>query len=316
MSTRTKIAESLSHPPGWVVVSVDPAPEGVDLTVKIARRHPDRPNLSPTGWQAAPHAYTPREIARHGNRLDLHFGPEMSRHVGVDTGIALEISALNVSERHFWPAIAAAHGEGNLDVTLPSAPHPPETVVKIAAPLPKPAEPPPDEPRAASVHPTVSPPSENGRGRAAWLGGALVVMIALAVGAYLLWPDMMQEQSGPDFEARYQSMHEAGGHADDLLSLGLEAMAAGQTDLGFRAITLAADRNLPSAKIRLARWYDPLETETGPVERSANVAALYYSDAAAGGDTSASSALARLCSAYPFSAVEGMQEFDKATHCP
>lgn len=316
MEKRVKIEESLSHPPGWVVLSVKPAPATADLSVSIARRHPDRPHLSPSGWQAAPHAFMPRAVERADGIVDLVFGPEMTRHIGIDTTVSLVIPAAGIDERHFWPSVAASPDEGNVDLVLPKDPDPDQGG---SGPKTRPSPPPPP-PVNVDEGKTVAMAAEPG-GRRRWLAGTLVLLL-LVGGAtgYLFWPPTVSAPppppAPPSFEARYQKYRIEGGHAEDLLSVGLEAMTAAQTDIGFRAITLAADRGLSAAKVTLGRWYDPLETGTSPVQRSGNVAAVYYSEAAATGDGGASANLSRLCASEPGTAGQGMQDFDKATHCP
>lgn len=120
------------------------------------------------------------------------------------------------------------------------------------------------------------------------------------------------------FTQRYEQILREGGQADQLLGLGREAMAARETDAGFKAIALAADRGSAAAKFLLGEWYDPLRPRTVPLNPDAAIAAAYYQDAGRSGHAPANGALTRLCAAARDPATapqEAFATFDPSLHC-
>lgn len=95
-------------------------------------------------------------------------------------------------------------------------------------------------------------------------------------------------------------------------------MAARETDAGFNAIALAADRGSAAAKFLLGEWYDPLRPRTVPLTPDAAIAAAYYQDAGRSGHAPANGALTRLCAAARDPATlsqEAFATFDPSLHC-
>jgi len=122
----------------------------------------------------------------------------------------------------------------------------------------------------------------------------------------------------PNFASRYRDYLNQQGHADDLLTLGHEALSANETEVGFNAVTLSADRGSAAAKYLMGQWYDPMSPNRQLVTANPNNAALYYGDATALGSEEARSALKKLCdaAAATTAAAPGWSaDFDRKTYC-
>lgn len=121
----------------------------------------------------------------------------------------------------------------------------------------------------------------------------------------------------PSLADRYRSFLGQQGHADDLLALGREALIADETEVGFNAVTLSADRGSADAKFLIGQWYDPGQTDS-PTRPNANNAANYYREAASLNHPEAMAALQELCSAAQGEgegAPDWASDFDMKTNC-
>ena len=330
MTNRVTILED--NQPGTVVLSVSGLAPSEDVKVTITRKKSDRPNLGPQGWQTTEYLFTPRVI-RDGSKgaTDLVFGREMTDHLDLDADIWVGVPSESHRERHFWPANMAAPGAAKLDVELPTAP-----VIETEGPSGTGSQDTDsesdeaddsDERDAEEEGPTklVDPPEPKERGKRGWIIPAVLATCCLflaGAAAYYFWPllsETRQSEREPvprNLTALYAQYRSEGGHAEELLSLGQEALESGQQDLGFNAITLAADRQNAAANMLIGRWYDPLETERGLLEPNANSAALYYTNAAVAGHVEAEALISRLCEAPENELTPPeSQPFDRRSYC-
>lgn len=357
MASRLTIREDDTLPPGWVSITLAMPHVPEDVGVTITRRSPsEKPHLGPLGWQSAAHAFPPRLVRSLPDQTELVFGPEVTAHLVVDMDVMLGVPLLRLEERHFWPDIS--HGAAVALPPLPPMPSrpppPPALPLPPSPPLPPAAAQAPvahptakDEttkPEEAPKGPV--PPEGDGpavRRRPAIAAGCVVLLAAMA---FLVlgplgerWrvpapiPDPPSEPPArpqataperaaaptPDgFGQRYERLLRDGGQAEQLLALGREAMAARETDTGFNAIALAADRGAAAAKFMLGEWYDPLRPRTVPLTPDAAIAAAYYQDAGRSGHSPANAALTRLCNAArdpATAAQEAFATFDLSLHC-
>lgn len=329
MTNVLTLAEEPLGRPGVVAIHVAGQSLPERLTVAISRKSGDRTSLGPQGWQAKPYAFTPEAVeAVDGGRI-LLFGPSMTSSISVDASVTVSVPELGIAERHFWPSIASAPDGTGLDISFPrqkSGATP--TVEILTVPVPSVGTP------AAEDTPT---PETGGSAQTVpeqpprrWMpaAGLALLLLAVATGG-LVWfyagddPAVVStvatsppSSSVASFQERYDVLRRGEGRAPELLALGLEAMAAGEKELGFQAVTLSADRGLDKGQILVGEWYDPLSQADGPVEPNAATAALYYRDAADGGNAEAGDRLRHLCEAQRVQAGDpAFDSFDAATYC-
>lgn len=340
MTGRLNIFEDVSLPAGAVVISVPADPnEPQSLGLTVARKNIDRPHLGPHGWQASEHVFMPKGTRSADGCVEMIFGGEITRHVGVDMSVNLGVPALGISERHFWPAVTAEQTADGINLQGRS-----QKVAAVTAFEPPAEQSSPDEPVTNFSTETIQPGVVDDHApRRRWLlPASLAALFLMAIGLALFFVLLPQDEqqaiadveepvvapapvavqpqprpSAPDFAARYREYLSQQGHAEALLDLGRDALAEDATDIGFNAVTLSADRGFAEAKLLLAQWYDPSQEKRGPVRPNPNSAATYYADAAAGGAAQATAALQHLCQTAAASpAPEWSSAFDNRTHCP
>lgn len=338
MANRLTIHEDISLPAGSVVIGVADADVTMPLRLAFARRNADRPFLGPHGWQPSEYAFEPALVRpAAGGGAELVFASEVTRHIPVDTQVTLTVPALGIVEKHFWPGISAAPESGNLNLpdTSRVMPAPPGKYVKEPVLHEAPAEPPVQGIGTAPQMPEPVAAETRGRSRLP-LFAALAMLLLLFAGAggyfYFTANDAVTPvaaiqppapvavaaaPAGPDFANRYRAFLAQRGQADAILALGEEALRANVVEIGFNAVTLAADRGQSRAKLMLGQWYDPLSETRGPVRVNPNSAALYYAEAASLGLAQAGETLQKLCAAASASPRPNWSEgFDLSTHCP
>lgn len=329
MAKMLSIEEEPRGQPGIVAIRVthDHLPDV--LTVSVTSKAGDGVNLGPAGWQAKPHAFTPEAIEDvPGGRL-LFFGPAMTAYVAVDKSVTVAIPELGVSERHFWPAIATAPDGAGVDISVPGRKAAPITAGGRPAPLVTPTiEDDRTEKETAPPETIPAPVAVPARSRRPiYVLAGLLLLLGAAAIAYVFFfdearetqiaADLVDSSAGPGFRERYEAYRRVeNGHAEDLVALSREAMDAGEDEVGFLAMTLAADRGSADGQEQLAEWYDPLADGESPVAPNAATAALYYRDAAGSGNTSALDRLRRLCEAVGSRAGDpSFETLDVATYC-
>jgi hypothetical protein len=338
---RIEIAEDFDHGPGWVVISVAAdggAPRAT--SVSIQRRASDKPHLGPSGWQTQEHWLTPAAIEETEHADVLRYGPAVTAHVAYAQDLTITIAPLGLAERHFWPAIAAPSLDARGTFVAPRGAAP-DLGRERDLPGPKPlgsGDPSvgiPTEHSAAEPEASAAPTSDRGSRRGALLAdrrllaGGIAVLVLLVLAAYVLTrggvPSDRSERaaamppaSDPSLLERYDRYRLAGGEAEALLGLGQEALAAGDTDLATRAISLAATRGSAAADLTLGKWYDPAEPRILAGPAAPDSAALYYKRAAASGNAEAAEHLARLCqraTAPSEAEINAFENFQFETYC-
>lgn len=339
MADRLTIREDTTLPPGWVAIGVTGLSADVPprLSIRLSGQA-DQPNLGPDGWQSADHLFEAAQVRSVDGRQEWLFGPSVSHHLHVDMAVMLTVPDAGIKERHFWPEVS--HGVG---IAVPASTPPGQAVEDVpalrmaepspaheapSAEVPPPADAPVLTKEPVVVAPTPSPgepkraPLQERRRTVAL---ALIMALLLAITGIFIsfWsrPPEPQPQTAQttDFAARYRLYLQQGDNVEPLYALGQEALAAGATSIGFEAITLSADRGGQSARLQLARWYDPTQRDHGPLTPSAGSAATYYRELGQRGDAGAASALSDLCRAATDPAMAGSEafaSFDPATFCP
>jgi hypothetical protein len=338
VTKKLNVFEDSTLPAGAVVISINShVADHSSLGLIVERKNIDRPYLGLHGWQAAEHVISPLSVRSNNGHAEMVFGGDVTRHVGVDMNVTLSVPTVGIRERHFWPAITAEQNSGGVIIQGKSVVSSPVTVsdrstdsltlddVEVI-------------PAQINANEPVSTEDSVPKTSRWMLIGSIAALLLVAIGIAFFFftnsdeikPPVEQVASAPsraveppqpppapDFAERYRTYLGQQGHADALLALGREALAAQATDVGFNAVTLAADRGFAEAKLLLAQWYDPLFEERGLVRPNPNSAATYYAEATAGGSQEGSGALQRLCGAATTSPPPAWaQAFDTKTHCP
>lgn len=319
---RITIREERSGTPGYVeiaVTGIDAAAASKGVTIK--RRHGDKPYLGPEGWQGQSVLLTPLQVREDGAESVLLYGPEVTGALVLDQDVTLQLSD-GTAERHFWPHIAEMLGGAVVDLGIPR-PEPQISGTRNVST--KPAVPPDPEPEpeaedAEQPGPPAEDQTDDDRGKSKNLGKLIAALLLIVAGALLVYflqepepqqeepqqqPPRQQEQSQetppppsdqPSFNERYETLRDQGGNADALHELAEEANAGGNGDIGFRAMSLAAERGSVAANLQIGEWYDPGVAEDSPFPNpDAVAAARYYRAAGDAGSAEAEDRLRNLC---------------------
>lgn len=315
-----------AHPAGHALVRVAGAAE--HLATPGFRLQRDAgwgdDKLGPGGWQSSDALLQPAHAERDGADLLLHVGWDVCHHL--EAGVyELSVPVAGVEPTGvFWPDIVPLHA-GSLMSPVPSPP-PPRTPGPVT-PMPKPAEadatirvaPAPSPPQPAAppqaAKPGPAPPvpgvSANG-GRAAVLGGIVLLLLAVGGAYYALHgsadrvqpqvatvtPPVVPSAPPPTPEPApvppaatvlgRLSVPDVIAKAPDPAAIraeGEQRLAGDRKDDGLLLLEVASERADAAAAAALARLYDPVVFQPGgPIPRAdARQAARYYRDAARGG---------------------------------
>ena len=330
-SRTIEVREDPSRPAGVALIALAPAVDDETPTanaVSIQRTNAEGPNLGPSGWQPAPHRFVPQKVEAGDGETLLVFGPEVTAHVSLDERVTVAVPSQSARATIYWPEIAAAPSGGRLSLGIER----PADAQTVPPPVARRTAPTEIRPREEVLEPPPPPPAANppvqttGRPRTLIFSGlGLVVALLAALAAWFLLSPQDQVASveptdepapavtaptseeepepeappadGPSFAERYQALVEQGGRKAELLALGEEAIAAGEAEIGFRAVSVSSDRGSAEAMLQIARWYDPSVGGFAEVTPNADIAASYYRSAAELGAAEAASGVAALCEA-------------------
>lgn len=298
------------------VSELDAAPEG--LTLSIQRQQGPDTHLADDGWRRTETWLMPDEVARRGEVLEFHLGPEIcDRLAGIAT-IRLRVREPDIgvvgTTVVAWPAMLTSGAAG----TNPFA----DDIVRLKrrrAAMPEPApqpqpelppafEPPPAPPsasrpelRAARDPMAEIPPRRGGTG---WMVAALV-LLALVGGGYYVWtnhinppppetvaaapPAPAAPVASPTLLAPKKSVRETVAEylatkpqPEAMLAKARDFAKDGNAAAAFLVFRQAAEQGNAAAQLELASYYDPLAPKGGFTPDGAQAAGWYERAALAG----------------------------------
>jgi len=179
--TRLSVRPDTRAGGGHALLTVEGAAKAADdARFRITRGEGERPNLGPTGWQAAAALLEPLGASVNGADLELHLGPAVVDIL--EPGMVLfSLPAAGIDEVPLsWPAhIPTSSGAAQADDTVVIRPPPPPPPPPPSPQPPPPAPPPPEPPPL--------PPVKSRSSAWAWLAAvALLLVIAAGAGWYYL----------------------------------------------------------------------------------------------------------------------------------
>lgn len=128
-----------------------------------------------------------------------------------------------------------------------------------------------------------------------------------------------KQPTNPPLEDRLAELKRTDTHGEELYKLAMEAFKKGNKAVGLEAINLAMQRGNQTAKLEVAKWYDPRTFASDRVNSiDANKAARAYFELALEGNGDANRLLASLCdeanngsSTY----YNSFEDFLRTTYC-
>ncbi len=167
---RLTIEEDTGAPPGHARLRLEGVDELADPRFRLRRRGAEAEHLGPQGWQNSPVLLEPDAVEPEAGGVVLKVGPAVVDRMAADAPIELELPALGLTLRSYWPDIAPSPGAADRTLARPTRePRQPAAPVRPAAPppAPEPAPPPvtpiPEPPRLEPEPPEPEPPAPEPR---------------------------------------------------------------------------------------------------------------------------------------------------------
>jgi outer membrane biosynthesis protein TonB len=163
---RLTIEEDTGAPPGHARLRLEGIGQLADPKFRLRRLDAEPEHLGPQGWQNSPALLAPDALEDEAGAVVLKVGPAVVDRMAADAPIELELPALGLTVRSYWPDIAPSPGAADLTVALATrAPRQPAAPVRPAAlpPAPEPvapATPPEPEPLPHEPAPPAPAPPE------------------------------------------------------------------------------------------------------------------------------------------------------------
>ena len=295
------------------VSELDAAPEG--LTLSIQRQQGPDTHLADDGWRRTETWLMPDEVARRGEVLEFHLGPEIcDRLAGIAT-IRLRVREPDIgvvgTTVVAWPAMLTSGAAGAnpfaddiVRLRRRQQPMPPEP--EPVPELPPAFEPPPSpalrpELRAARDPMAEIPPRRGGTG---WMIATLV-LLALVGGGYYVWTNHINPPpaetvaaapaptpapvAAPTPLAPKKSVRETVAEylatkpqPEAMLAKARDFAKDGNAAAAFLVFRQAAEQGNPTAQLELGAFYDPLTPRNGFTPDGAQAAGWYERAALAG----------------------------------
>jgi len=297
------------------VSELDAAPDG--LTLSIQRQQGPDSHLADDGWRRTETWLMPAQVARRGEVLEFHLGPEIcDRLAGVAT-VRLRVREPDIgvvgTTVVAWPAMLTS---GAADGSNPFA----DDIVRLRRaheqPAPEP-EPLPEPPPA--IEPALPPPRPRPELRAArdpmadltkrrggtgWMVATAILLILIG-GGYYAWtnhfdkPEPAVAATAPPTasptplaggEPPKKSVRETVAEylatkpqPDAMLAKGREFAKDGNIAASFLVFRQAAEQGNPAAQVELASFYDPTMQTRAGFPHDGALAADWYERAALAG---------------------------------
>ena len=297
------------------VSELDAAPDG--LTLSIQRQQGPDSHLADDGWRRTETWLMPAQVARRGEVLEFHLGPEIcDRLAGVAT-VRLRVREPDIgvvgTTVVAWPAMLTS---GAADGSNPFA----DDIVRLRRaheqPAPEP-EPLPEQPPA--IEPAPPPPRPmpelraardpmaeltKRRGGTGWMMATAILLILIG-GGYYAWtnhfdkPEPAVAATAPPTasptplagsEPPKKSVRETVAEylatkpqPDAMLAKGREFAKDGNIAASFLVFRQAAEQGNPAAQVELAAFYDPTMQTRAGFPHDGALAADWYERAALAG---------------------------------
>lgn len=291
------------------VSELDAAPEG--LTISIQRQQGPDMHLADDGWRRTETWLMPDEVARRGETLEFHLGPEIcDRLAGIAT-IRLRVREPDIgvvgTTVVAWPAMLTSGAAGanpfaddivRLRRARQAATAPPQPEPEPPAVEPPAVEPPRPVPelRAAREPTPDVPPRPRTTG---WMIAALVLLV-LAGGGYYAWTNHLNPPppetvaaappaasvQGPPKKSVREAVAEylaTKPQPDAMLARARDFARDGNPAAAFLVFRQAAEQGSATAQLELGAFYDPLATAKGGFTPDGARAADWYERAALAG---------------------------------
>jgi hypothetical protein len=270
--------------PGHAILRVselDAAPEGLALSIQ-RQQGPDI-HLADDGWRRTEAWLIPGQVARKGDTLEFHLGPEICDQLAGIATIRLRVKEPDIgvvgTTVVAWPAMltsGASGSSGTYDdtVRLKRMQQPASAVEPAPEPLPPPFEPPKPPPELRAPRDMAPAPSRSG-----FPNWAIALILLLIVGGagygyyhyFILHPQDVvatapvptptpltrepPKKSVRDTVADYLATKPT---PEAMLAKGRDEMKAGNTAAAFLVFRRAAEAGNPAAQVELGTFYDPL----------------------------------------------------------
>lgn len=290
------------------VSELDAAPEG--LTLSIQRQQGPDTHLADDGWRRTETWLMPDQVARRGELLEFHLGPEIcDRLAGIAT-VRLRVREPDIgvvgTTVVAWPAMltsGAAGANAFADDVVRLKGQRAATPAPAAEPAPElpPAFEPPAQPAPRpALRAARDPMSEIAprRGGTGWMIAALV-LLALAGGGYYAWtnhlnpppPDTVAaaspsavapstpKKSVRETVAEYLATRPS---PDAMLAKAREFAKEGNAPAAFLVFRQAAEQGNVAAQVELGGFFDPLTPRNGFTPDGSQAADWYERAALAG----------------------------------
>ena len=142
---RLTIEEDTAAPPGHARLRLEGIGQLADPRFRLRRLDAEPQHLGPQDWQNSPALLEPDAALDEVGAVVLKVGPAVVDRMAADAPIELELPALGLTLRHYWPDIAPSPGAADLTLVRST-----RSAGPAAAPA-RPAAPPPDPPPAEPV---------------------------------------------------------------------------------------------------------------------------------------------------------------------
>jgi len=286
------------------VSELDAAPEG--LTISIQRQQGPDAHLADDGWRRTETWLMPDEVARRGEVLEFHLGPEIcDRLAGIAT-VRLRVREPDIgvvgTTVVAWPAMLTSGAAGSNpfadDIVRlrRRQQQPPEAAPEPAVDLTPPVEPPPRpalELRAAREPTPEVPPRPRTTG---WMIAALLLLV-LVGGGYYAWTNHLNPPASetvaaappaaPSSTPPGKSVRETVAEylatkptSDAMLAKARGFAKEGNVAASFLVFRQAAEQGNATAQLELGAFYDPLAPAKGGFTPDGARAADWYERAA------------------------------------
>ncbi|MGO8104163.1 hypothetical protein AB9F46_27555 [Rhizobium leguminosarum] len=329
------VAEDDSSYGGYAFVTLRTAiPEGPVRLQVFSKVATDKPYLGKVGWQAGSTGVDVELVSRAPDKTVLRVGPSICDNIGFSTPVKLSIEGSDVYGDLYWPSIAVTPknwGGGSIGGGPGDIKDPPPKPAEVSLDKPKEETPPeitfPKFPETKVEETAPKIPVLKKKSRAGLYLLLLLLAVGLAGGGMYAYQWKKTHRDAPeethvtptvpvesmaDKLARLKRDDRTG---DQLLALNDEAFQAGDRAVAQQAIDAAIELNNESAKLRVARWYDPGSFDPQRVQsKDANKAARTYFELGMGGNREARTRLAAICQAGRGGGAD-YQGFFETTYC-